>query len=452
MTSDFLGFWRCPEEYAKFGVAQELGQTPRFFRFGNKITGFGRIALPPGHHPDGHRPDVFPFVQVQGNEITLPFDTSEILENLRRERYLGKRGAASFKGKLIRKAYYIARPFLPVNVRKHFQRFHLRDRKRIEFPSWPIDKTADNLCVELMSLSVKANDNRRIPFVWFWPNDYKGCVLMTHDVEHEEGRAFCGDLMDLDARYGIRSSFQVVPEERYEVSDAFLESIRTRGFEVNVHDLNHDGHLFSTHELFLERVNKINGYGKKWRTEGFRAGGMYRNGEWNEALQFSYDMSFPSAAHLEPQIGGSCSVMPYFLGELVEIPLTTTQDYSLFHILGQYSIDLWKEELDFIFASNGLASFIVHPDYVIERRARSVYESLLQYLAEFCSEKKIWQPLPRDVAQWWRERSQMRVERSGESWKVVGPGSERARLAFAQVENGQLTYDVESTPSREAVR
>jgi hypothetical protein len=220
---------------------------------------------------------------------------------------------------------------------------------------------------------------------------------------------------------------------------------------VNVHDLNHDGHLFSTHELFLERVNKINGYARKWRAEGFRAGGMYRNAEWSEAFQFSYDMSFPTAAHLEPQIGGSCSVMPYFLGELVELPLTTTQDYSLFHILDRYSIDLWKEELDCIAASNGLASFIVHPDYVIERRARSVYESLLQYLSEFCIEKKFWQPLPRDVARWWRDRSQMRVQRSGESWKVVGPGSERASVAFAQVENGQLTYGVESTPCREAV-
>jgi hypothetical protein len=337
-------------------------------------------------------------------------------------------------------------------VRKHFQRFHLRDRKQIEFPSWPIDRTADNLCSELMALSVKANNNRPIPFVWFWPHDYQGCVLMTHDIEHEPGREFCRSLMDLNERYGIRSSFQVVPEERYEVSDAFLESMRSRGFEVNVHDLNHDGHLFNSHELFLERVKKINAYGQKWGAEGFRTGGMYRNAEWHEALRFSYDMSFPTAAHLEPQIGGSCSIMPYLLGGLVELPLTTTQDYSLFHILGQYSIDLWKQQLDFIASSNGLATFIVHPDYVIERRARDVYENLLKYLSEFCIEKKFWQPLPRDAAKWWRDRSQMRVERSGESWKVTGPGSERARVAFACIENGRIAFQMENTPCREPVR
>jgi hypothetical protein len=451
MTSSLLDYYRCPEEFAKFGVADALGQTPGFFRFGKQITCFGRSAGPVAQTPNGDLSEVLPPMQTRGDEIMLPFDADEILENLRKERYVAPEDVSSLPKKIIRKLYYAARPFLPVGVRKHLQRFHLRERKNIEFPSWPLDKTVDNLCAELMSLSVKANGNQSIPFVWFWPNEYQGCVLMTHDVEHEEGRAFCGDLMDLDDRHNIRSSFQVVPEERYAVSDAFLEIIRARGFELNVHDLNHDGHLFQSRELFLKRANKINEYAKKWRTEGFRSGGMYRNAEWNAALQVDYDMSFPNTAHLEPQRGGCCTVMPYFAGELVELPLTATQDYSLFHILGQYSIDLWKEELDSIVSSNGLASFIVHPDYVIERRARLVYENLLEYLSELCNRSKLWQPFPRDVARWWRERSRMRIERSCGSWKVVGPGSERARVAFAQIEEGRLTYHVENSPCRESL-
>jgi hypothetical protein len=81
---------------------------------------------------------------------------------------------------------------------------------------------------------------------------------------------------------------------------------------------------------------------------------------------------------------------------------------------------------------------------VIEPRARGVYENLLRHLSELCSRKKLWQPFPGDVARWWRERSRMRIERSGDAWKVVGPGSERARVAFAQIENGRLTYLVEN--------
>ena len=88
-------------------------------------------------------------------------------------------------------------------------------------PTGPSIRRLTLSVAELMSLSVKANGNQRIPFVWFWPEEYQGCVLMTHDVEHEPGRAFCGDLMDMDERHGIRSSFQVVPEERYTVSESF---------------------------------------------------------------------------------------------------------------------------------------------------------------------------------------------------------------------------------------
>src|SRR5437016_10068499 len=73
--------------------------------------------------------------------------------------------------------------------------------------------------------------------------------------------------------------------------------------------------------------------------------------------------------------------MPYFIGRILEIPLTTIQDYMLFHLLGDYSIDLWKRQLAMILEHNGLASFIVHPDYIIERRARGVYEELLDHLS-----------------------------------------------------------------------
>ena len=64
---------------------------------------------------------------------------------------------------------------------------------------------------------------------------------------------------------------------------------------------------------------------------------MYREQQWFDAFDFSYDMSVPNVAHLEPQRGGCCTVMPYFVGDLLELPLTTVQDYSLFHILNDYS-------------------------------------------------------------------------------------------------------------------
>ena len=54
--------------------------------------------------------------------------------------------------------------------------------------------------------------------------------------------------------------------------------------------------------------------------------------------------------------------MPYFVGDILEIPLTTIQDYMLFHYLGDYSLDLWKAQFVAILKKNGLMSFLVHPD------------------------------------------------------------------------------------------
>ena len=54
----------------------------------------------------------------------------------------------------------------------------------------------------------------------------------------------------------------------------------------------------------------------------------------------------------------------------------------LLNLLDQVSIDLWKTQFERIIEKNGLASFIVHPDYVVEPKSRAIYEGLLGYLRE----------------------------------------------------------------------
>jgi hypothetical protein len=134
--------------------------------------------------------------------------------------------------------------------------------------------------------------------------------------------------------------------------------------------------------------------------------------------------------------------MPYFIGDVLELPVTTIQDYTLFHVLGELSIDVWKAQIDLILEKNGLMSFIVHPDYVIERDTLSVYENLLSYLQELREKSRIWCALPAEVDSWWRARSKMSVVRDGNSWRVEGDGAEHAVLAFAKNVDGNLVYEV----------
>src|SRR5271166_6454269 len=115
--------------------------------------------------------------------------------------------------------------------------------------------------------------------------------MMTHDIETVVGRDACSELMDLDDSFGIKACFEIIPEERYEITADFLDTIRRRGFEIGVHDLKHDGGLFDRHDEFLRRASKINQYAKQYGARTFRSAVLYRQPDWLDALQFSTDMS-----------------------------------------------------------------------------------------------------------------------------------------------------------------
>jgi hypothetical protein len=391
----------------------------------------------------GNLHDAWDDAVAHPGSLSLSFDPDQVIDNLRLERYFDATDGHSFlSSRLANTLYYLARPLLGVRFRRHLQKLRLADWRSISFPRWPVDTTVEQVHEGMLRLCIRAGGGEKVPFIWFWPNGFPGCAIVTHDVEAAEGRDFCQALMDIDQSYGIPSSFQLVPEKRYALGPSFLADIRARGFEINVHDLNHDGKLFAGKALFLERVRRINQYGRAFGALGFRSGALYRNLAWYDALDFSYDMSVPNAAHLDPQRGGCCTVMPYFVGKILELPVTATQDYSLFHILNQDSTALWKLEIAQILEKHGLASFIVHPDYILEPRLRRTYKSLLDYLSRLRSEEKLWIALPREVNQWWRARSEMKLLRRGNKWVVEGPEKHRARLAYAFLDGDRLVYQL----------
>ncbi len=335
----------------------------------------------------------------------------------------------------------MARPLMPVAVRKHLQRLYFRGWEKVPFPKWPVDRTVENIFEQLLLLSMKSKRVTKIPLIWFWPDGAPSCTLVTHDVETAAGRDFCPQLMDLDDSYGIKAAFQVVPEERYSVPQTLLDCIRDRGFELNVHDLNHDGHLMREKEEFLQRARQINRHARRFGSLGFRSAMLYRNIDWYDALDFAYDLSVPNVAHLDPQRGGCCTVLPFFIGKILELPVTLTQDYSLFHILRDYSIKLWKEQISLIREKHGLIHAIVHPDYIIGQPERRVYAELLEYLSELRAQGQTWIALPREVNAWWRLRNELSIVNKGGSWHIEGQGSERARIAYATIVDDTLRYE-----------
>lgn len=431
------------------GAVETLDQvSPQkgYFRFGGAVC-YGQLGgRSPSNRVAEASHDVVEDAVFEDGRLRLPFDLAEVVTNLRRERYpQSVRGVMETltTGNAARAFYYFVRPFLTVSVRKHLQKVRLRGWDKIPFPRWPLDTSVDALMQSALGCIVEGRGGAKVPFIWFWPDGAPACAMMTHDVEGAAGLAFCSALAAIDDSFGIKSAFQLVPEGREEETAAALRMLRGRGFEVNIHDLNHDGHLFHNRPEFLKRAAEINAYARRFQCGGFRSAAMYREQDWYDAFEFSYDMSVPNAAHLEPQRGGCCTVMPYFVGKLLELPLTTTQDYSLFHIIGDYSTALWEKQAELIMAQHGLISFIAHPDYLVEPRACGVYRDLLAYLSRLRESRGVWTAMPAQVDRWWRDRQSMSLVRDGETWRVDGPGSERARVAYAVLENGRLTYELQ---------
>lgn len=444
MDRAFLDYYRCPEMYGEFCLQGKPSSPAGYFRFGSDAIGYGQLSSGAcAATVSGQLYDAMQGVEISKSTPSLPFDPTSIIDNLRFERYVNGNVSGKWNKHLkaiLKDSYYAVRPNLPIFVRKFIQRISLNGWDRKPFPEWPVDHSVEQFCRRLLALSMQAKGVDRLPFIWFWPEGYSGCAIMTHDVETSSGLSFIASMMDIEDSHDVKSSFQIIPEKRYQAPQSLLTQICARGCEVNVHDLNHDGHLFRERSEFVRRVKQINNYRRGFGALGFRSGVLYRNLDWYNDLEFAYDMSVPNVAHLDPQPGGCCTVMPYFIGKILELPLTTIQDYSLFHILGDYSIELWKRQIALILEENGLLSFNIHPDYVIPPRAREVYVKLLEYLSELRSRGSVWTALPGEVDRWWRQRTKMKLVTRDDTWVIEGPGKERARIAYAVLKGDEVRY------------
>ena len=174
------------------------------------------------------------------------------------------------------------------------------------------------------------------------------------------------------------------------------EWLTSRGFEVGVHDLNHDGHLFSSQEGYRRKAQRINNYLEKWQAFGFRSAYMLRNLDWIQDLNIAYDASTFDTDPFEPQPDGVNTIFPFWVPRrsesgdersatikghasslnsqlltlnhsrsgYVELPYTLPQDSTLFLMLREKTVEIWKRKLDWIALHGGMALVNVHPDYI----------------------------------------------------------------------------------------
>jgi glycosyltransferase involved in cell wall biosynthesis len=187
------------------------------------------------------------------------------------------------------------------------------------------------------------------------------------------------------------------------------------GFEVGVHGLEHDGKLYHSKARFAEKASRINEYLRKWGCSGFRSPLMQHNLQWLHALDVEYDASTFDTDPFEPQPDGVSTIFPFWVPGpngtgYIELPYTLVQDFTLFSVLREQNIDIWKRKVDWVAEHGGMVLLNTHPDYMCfeNRPSRdefyaSHYEELLRYVQEKYADS-YWAALPREVAWYYRER------------------------------------------------
>jgi glycosyltransferase involved in cell wall biosynthesis len=331
--------------------------------------------------------------------------------------------------------YYSIKPLVPLPIRFAIRRwFAVRKRRQVD-GAWPIMPGSE-----------------LPPESWpGWPEGKQFALVLTHDVEGNLGLGKCDRLIELEKELGFRSSFNLIPEGEYRVTDDLRADFLARGCEVGVHDLYHDGKLFLREHEFATNAVRINHYLREWGAAGFRSGFMLHNLDWLHQLNVQYDASTFDTDPFEPQPQGRNTIFPFWVPRptdgvqgskfdvqgsrfssafnprpstlnhsttpplhhsttplgagYAELPYTLPQDSTLFLLLEERHPDIWFQKLDWIARHGGMALVNVHPDYMrFEGEAASphtypadFYRQFLEYARQRYKDS-FWQPLPRELA------------------------------------------------------
>jgi hypothetical protein len=429
-------FWPGWDELPPGAAAGELGR----YQFRDS-TLFAHVALDTAvpamlHGLGGGWRQAEPILGGGGNAVAhvwrggdggvfLPFDPGEVMHRFWSEKYrdVGRSPLAAAGRRAMLRGYYLARPGLPRPVQLRLRRAFTRVQELNSFPRWPVEESLHNLYAWLFSLVCELSGTP-VPWLDLWPEGRPCALVLTHDVETGTGYRDMELLRGPERTMGYRSSWNFVPL-RYRVDDETVRTLHDEGCEVGVHGLRHDGRDLGSRRLISARLPAMREYAERWSAVGFRSPATQREWELMPRLGFGYDSSYSDSDPYEPQPGGCCTYLPYIHDGMVELPITLPQDHTLFSILERPDADIWLRKAQRLRDRGGMVLVLTHPDYARDERLASGYRNLLDV---FAGDAAVWHALPREAADWWRDRAASTLQRHGDGWRIDGPASSAGRV------------------------
>ena len=198
-------------------------------------------------------------------------------------------------------------------------------------------------------------------------------MVVTHDIDSREELDQIERIRSVEKPLGIVSSFGFVPEESWP-TERVARSLVERGCEVYWHDIAHNGRLpYLGKDAIRAAFDRV-GEDHPWAVElmrTFRAGQLLMSRDLMDVIaeRFAIDMSIPDSERDGPYGGaaGCGTVLPFWYGPMLELPLTLPQDVYLQMVYGlsaQEALGIWREKLAYICSVGGVAVFNIHPVWV----------------------------------------------------------------------------------------
>jgi hypothetical protein len=320
------------------------------------------------------------------------------------------------------RAYYCVKGLIPQALRHHLNSVAIRARKPLRFPSWPCESALVEFWRAWLKQGLEIQGAADAWHIGFWPEGAKCCIVLTHDVESRKGFDRMELIADLEEQHGFRSAWNL-PLAQYPIDWQRVARLRARGFEFGAHGLCHDGRLFRSHRDFAELAPLLERLAGEHDLRGFRSPSTLRDPRAIATMSFDFDSSFADTDPYEPQPGGTCSLFPFHLSRLIELPYTLPQDHTLIHLLHRNPLPVWTMKAKWIASIGGMILTLTHPDYCGDGVYLKAYAELLKQLAEI---NGAWRALPFEAAAWWQQRALLRLRVENGRPIISGPGATRA--------------------------
>ena len=275
--------------------------------------------------------------------------------------------------------------FMILQMLSAFQKWS-QDSSGLSYPEWPQDLSLLSILKLLIGCGLPAMELGI--FTGPWPKRAKSLVCLSHDVDDRVGYDNMEMLLNVERGFGYRATYNI-PGMRYEVDMGYLKSLE-EGFEIGIHGYKHRSETpFLEPEVIDARLKESMERFKGLKIQGYRSPALRRTERLLSGLEkyFQYDSSVPDTEnHTQSRDFNGCSIpYPFFVGSLLEIPITVPQDGVLMAL--KYSpekiLETWKTKILSLKDQGALIVLNTHPDPVFSGKPAMarIYGELLKFIS-----------------------------------------------------------------------